>query len=137
MVDVSRWFLVDVRPSGVAVITRTAARYEQIEDIATAFNGVAQLLREHGCIGQVTDLRQAQGRNDEAFEAAMAVHRQKLFKVLPRNAVVVRTVIGKLQVERHMVQDGVDARVFVDLDEAIAALEASEPGPPASGGGAC
>ena len=112
---------MQVLPSAVIIVTRTATRYDVLDDVAVAFGAVTNALQSTpGLRGQVTDLRQVVGRNDAAFESTVAEHRRRFFDVAPRNAIVVRTAIGRLQVVRHVAEDGSNCEVFTDMDEAIA-----------------
>ncbi len=72
------------------------------------------------------DLTRAAGRNDDHFERAIAPERAHLERGFSKVAVVVRSVVGRLQVERHAREDGVNLRAFVDENEALAWLR--EPG---------
>ncbi len=111
---------------GVVVVTRTACRYESTADIESAFAETTRWVNAVGASGKVTgliiDLRQVVGRNDPAFESVIAPHRAAMYRLTPKNAVVVKTATGALQVKRHLEQDGVIAEVFTDLDEALTSM---------------
>jgi hypothetical protein len=64
------------------------------------------------------DLRAAPGRNDPEFEEAIAVHRKRIFERFLAAAIIVRTASGKMQVTRHMRDDGNAVEVFLDVPEA-------------------
>ena len=68
----------------------------------------------------LVDLRAIVGRNDEAFEAALAPLRRQLLQRFERTGVIVRTTIGRLQLERYLSADGIQAQVFSDEAEAMA-----------------
>lgn len=72
--------------------------------------------------GLLLDLRNTVGRNDPDFEKLIAPHRAKLEHGFRKVAVVVRSQVGRLQVERHARDDGVNLRVFLEEDEALAWL---------------
>ena len=75
----------------------------------------------------LVDLRDAVGRNDPAFEEMMKKHRKELFVRFARAAALVRTASGKMQVSRHMREDGLVVGVFLDEDAALAYLDGSGP----------
>lgn len=76
--------------------------------------------------GLLFDVRAVVGRNDDAFEAASLSARRRFIARFGRTAVLVRTLVGRLQGERLAREDQSDARVLVttDLDDAIAFLRA-------------
>lgn len=67
------------------------------------------------------DSRAAPGQNDADFEAAFARYRQRLLEGWPQIAVLVRSVPGKLQLQRHQ-REGLAAEVFTDPAQALACL---------------
>jgi hypothetical protein len=69
------------------------------------------------------DMRAARGRNDPAFEAAMAKHRRRLSEGFRRVAVLVTSQVGRLQVQRYLEQDEIPGRAFLDEAEALRWLE--------------
>ena len=72
------------------------------------------------------DLRQTKGRNDGEFEKQIAPLRTRLEQGFAKVAVLVRSMVGRLQVERHAREDGVNLRVFNDEAEAMAWLSSSD-----------
>ncbi len=68
------------------------------------------------------DLRRVTGRNDEAFEQGIAASRRALFSPFAKRATLVRTMAGKLQIQRLNRTDTMSADVFDDEAEAIAHL---------------
>lgn len=75
---------------------------------------------ERASFGLLLDLRQTTGRNDGDFERLIAPQRTRLQAGFARVAVLVRSVVGRLQVERHAREDGVNLRAFLDEGEALA-----------------
>ncbi|MEZ4385792.1 MAG: hypothetical protein R3A79_31025 [Nannocystaceae bacterium] len=75
-----------------------------------------------GSLGLIVDVRAPVGRNDDAFEDAIRVLRQRFMARFRRVAVLVRTRIGQLQGERFVREDGSQARVRItdDLEAAVA-----------------
>ncbi|MBN8616046.1 MAG: hypothetical protein J0L92_35975 [Deltaproteobacteria bacterium] len=72
--------------------------------------------------GVLIDLRRVTGRNDEAFELGIAPSRRALFGPFAKRATLVRTMAGKLQIQRLNRADTMAADVFDDEAEAIAYL---------------
>lgn len=68
------------------------------------------------------DLRRAIGRNDEAFEQGIAASRRALFGPFRKRATLVRSMAGKLQIQRLNRADTMSADVFDDEAEAVAHL---------------
>jgi hypothetical protein len=105
---------------------RTAAPFPSVEEATAEFRAIAHLTTgirraEHVLL---TDVRDAHGRNDEAFEAAVGQFRAELFAGFLRSATLVKTVAGKLQVQRLNREQRVGGpAVFQDETEAIAYLE--------------
>lgn len=68
------------------------------------------------------DLRQSVGRNDPEFEQRLVERRRELFRRFGRTAVLVRSAIGRLQVQRHIDEDGFSGvvAVFSSEPEALA-----------------
>jgi hypothetical protein len=65
------------------------------------------------------DMRSAHGRNDDAFERAVAPHRAATVSGFRRVAVLVGSLPGQLQVQRHVREDHLgEVRVFAS--EALA-----------------
>lgn len=59
------------------------------------------------------DMRSARGRNDDAFERAVAKHRAATVSGFRRVAVLVQSLHGQLQVQRHVREDKLgEVRVF-------------------------
>jgi hypothetical protein len=70
----------------------------------------------------LVDTRQAPSRNDPEFERAFAPHRAQMLAGFERRAVLVRSLAGKLQVQRHSREDAVDNQVFTEEAKALAWL---------------
>ena len=102
---------------------RTEKRSEDVTAFARSFGGIYDLL-EGGTAERMRlmlDIRVSVGRNDPKFEAALVEPRRELFRRFANTAVIVRTAVGRLQVARHIEDDGFSdkVRVFVDEDEAL------------------
>jgi hypothetical protein len=106
--------------------TRTRVPFPSVEDAVSAFGELARFTAgiDRATHSLLTDLRSAQGRNDEAFESAVAHFRTQLFAGFMRRAILVKTVAGKLQVQRLDREQHLLAQaVFQDEAEALAYLE--------------
>lgn len=112
---------VQVEP-GTLTVRRTAKRSDDMAAFLRSFDGIYDLLgpRRPEQVRLFLDLREAMGRNDPDFERQLTARRQELFRHFSRACVVVRTAVGRLQVQRHIEEDGFSAyvRVFCDEDEA-------------------
>ena len=75
--------------------------------------------------GLLIDLREAIGRNEPAFEQAIAAPRAAFLSKFARRAALVRTVAGKLQEQRLSRESANEMAVFQDEAEAIRHLAAS------------
>jgi hypothetical protein len=70
------------------------------------------------------DMRRAQGRNDDAFEQAVAKHRAATVHGFSGVAVLVQSLHGQLQVQRHVREDKLgEVRVFDSEPQALEWLE--------------
>ncbi|HJL16967.1 MAG TPA: hypothetical protein RMH99_14980 [Sandaracinaceae bacterium LLY-WYZ-13_1] len=111
------WFELDV-DADVALMTRTDAPFADLAEVERVHLDLLEALEEIDVPCLLTDLRAAPGRNDPGFERVLAPIRERIYAAFERRAVVVRSAIGRLQVQRHAEQDGIDMRVFLDPDEA-------------------
>lgn len=108
----------------LVLITRRPAAYPDIPTLHWAFDRIIASLdgvsrSDHRVI---VDSRAALARNDEAFEAAMAVRRPEALRGFSRVVIMVRTVAGKLQIGRHAQADGMAVFICADLRELEAEL---------------
>jgi hypothetical protein len=69
----------------------------------------------------LVDLRRSRANYIPGFEEAMKRARRILLARFHRSAVVVKTAAGMLQVQRHMREDALDTRVFLDDESAALA----------------
>jgi hypothetical protein len=104
---------------------RTSVPYPDEAAMRESFSEVFAALGdlESDDMGLLVDVRSAQGRNDDAFEAAHAPLRERMFKSFSLVAMVVSSVVGKLQVTRYMRVLNVRGDVFFDPVEAEQWLE--------------
>jgi hypothetical protein len=82
----------------------------------TAVNAALDRVRSSR-VGLLVDVRDTPGRNDVDFERAFEPHRARLHAGFARSAVLTRTVVGRMQVNR---QAGADqtTRAFTSEEEA-------------------
>lgn len=119
----SPWFEVAHRREGVVIVARTDREFESIDEIDRAHGEVERVFDSlsRAKLGIVVDLRRARARNDPEFERAMEPHRKRLFDGFARRAIIVKSAVGRLHVQRHARQDGhTDLQVFLDVPSAIA-----------------
>ena len=111
---------------GLVQYTRSAKPLANIDDATTMFRGLvsSSLGIDRRELALLSDIRLAPGRNDDAFESAVASFRNELFRGFCKCAALVRTMAGKLQVRRlnGTVETSVD--VFDDEAAALAFLGA-------------
>jgi hypothetical protein len=108
---------------GIVRYTRSGEPYRSVEEIHEEADRIAGALAPMES-GQrmLVDVRSVAPRNDPDFETAIVELRHKLFKGTSRVAVLVRTAVGALQLQRHMREDGVAANIFDSETQALAYL---------------
>ena len=101
---------------------RSSAPIERLGEVHAAQSAVLDRLEQIACrsFGLLVDLREAPSRNDPEFEEAVKEFRRQLFSSFPRNALLVRTAAGKMQLTRHVRSDGSVSLVKIFNDEAEA-----------------
>lgn len=97
-------------------IARTAAIHPDIATLRASFEGVIAALDSVGRTGRAMlfDTRAPMGRNDPAFDQAMASLRPRIDIGFLRVAVLVRSAVGMLQVRRFVSEDGIERAVGTD-----------------------
>jgi hypothetical protein len=117
----------DIELRGTVVLCRRTARpYLRLQEIDESYAAVQDAYAELDRSGKslLVDLRAARGRNDPAFESVMSKHRRAQLVGFARAALLVRSRVGQMQVERHMREDGLDIPVFAEEREAFAYIAA-------------
>lgn len=93
--------------SRVVRVTRTSAALTALAQVEECWGGVNRALlrldRGEHCL--LIDMRSARGRNDDDFERAVAKHRAATVSGFRRVAVLVQSLHGQLQVQRHVRED--------------------------------
>jgi hypothetical protein len=122
------------RPTRVIRFVRSEAPYASIEEMLAVHERVGKLLdslQRDRCT-LLVDMRLAPLNNNTAFETPAEKARAILVRGFPRVAVLVRTVLGTLQVGRHLRADRSHVGLFNDEELALDHLTArrSEPEEP-------
>ena len=120
------YFSVTLDPAKRLVrVRRTAAPFPDLAAVERVLVVMDRLIRE-GSFGDhclLVDSREAVGRNDEEFEQVMGRFRQQLFGAFERAAMLVQTVVGRLQADRMAREHGgPPLAVFQDEAQAEAYL---------------
>ncbi|XYH92905.1 hypothetical protein ACMHYB_34220 [Sorangium sp. So ce1128] len=110
-------YVVTVDPAAQLVrITRSALPSESPAQFEERWMEVSRALDRAGRNGLslLVDLRAAAGRNDPEFEAAMQRLRPIVMRGFRRVAILVRTTVGALQIQRHLREDGIERMIGSD-----------------------
>ena len=116
----SEWIRV-VEEGGVVRVVRSAAPAPAVDDQANLYADVAAAVKRSGARRVLVDLRGSPpGRNDPEFERASEAWRRALATDFDRVAILVRTAVGKLHIQRLGREIGGAPSVFLDEAEALA-----------------
>lgn len=111
---------------GVLLARRSEKRSGEMHAFLRSFDGFYAALgdAEPSACKLLIDLRKSLGRNDPDFEERLVERRRELFRRFGRTAVLVRTAVGQMQVQRHVEEDGClgIVAVFSSEPEALAWL---------------
>jgi hypothetical protein len=116
------WYSVAIDPAHRLIrVKRSATHFDQIEQAEQSLETIGKLLEKHDTRGYslLIDLRDVVGRNDASFEKMMARSRQRVFGSFERSALLMKSVVGKLQAERMAREHG-GPTIEIYLDEAEA-----------------
>lgn len=118
------FYEIELRRRG-AIVRRTTRRYLALSELAPSFAAIEERLATLPRTADtlLIDLRAAVGRNDPEFEATLAPLRRQLLQKFARAGLLLRSGIGRLQLQRYLADDGIVARVFSDEAEAFAWFE--------------
>lgn len=122
------FYAVALEPDGMVVLRRSDLRVPSLDAQERSLDSICEALRLHlptKAGGLLVDMRDAPPRNDDAFESTVRRFRTEIHAHFVRVAVVVRTIAGKLQVNRLDREQHLDTAthaVFDDEDEARAFL---------------
>jgi hypothetical protein len=113
----------------VVRFARTAAPikdFQQAEsEYLQALSTLDTLDRSH--YGLLIDVRESPLRNDPAFEDFMSRFRERIFSGFARSAVLIKTAVGELQMNRlkreGKLSSGPERKIFRDEEEALLYLQ--------------
>jgi hypothetical protein len=106
-------------PRGLVRLERSPAPFPSLDEMERSFVAIEPILARQAGRKLLLDLRRGPpGRNDDDFEQVVERWRRKLVG-FTRTAVLVRSVAGKLQVQRLAREEGRPANVFQDEVEAL------------------
>lgn len=111
-------------------VVRTSVEIDSLEQIDEAWGSVSRVLTQIDKSSHVLliDMRSARGRNDDEFERRVAPHRAATVHGFPRVAVLVKSLPGQLQVQRHVREDGLgEVHIFVSEQDALDWLASAPP----------
>lgn len=108
-------------------VTRTHTPFPSIDQAIQSNQAVVDLLRARPARFLCLDSRPAPGRNDDEFEQAMRPVFTSYITRFERVAMLVRTAVGRLQMQRLSRSSPVPIGVFSTDEEALAFLV--QPGP--------
>ena len=109
----------------VVVITRFALHWSSLGELHEAFDRIEQALAgipKHRTI-LLVDSREAPMRNDPVFEAAFSERRRRINLGFKKIVVLVRTAVGRLQIQRHAKVDDIPTGVSTEIHEALDYLD--------------
>ncbi len=113
----------------VLVACRTEKHSGDMVEFLRSFDGFYAALGGAQASGfkLLIDLRASVGRNDPEFEERLVERRRELFRRFGQTAVLVRSAVGRMQVQRHVDEDGFSGSVtvFSSEPEALAWLQQS------------
>lgn len=105
----------------VVELVRTREAYASAAELRSYWSDCYERVRTvpPGKFSIVTDLRQPPGRNDEEFERLMGELRRPFYERFKRQAIVVKTWVGRIQVARHTDGDRLPTAIFHGMKEAL------------------
>lgn len=119
------FYAVAVDSEGIARITRLAKGYTSLRQAEDSLDRLQLCIRRlpRGMAAKaLVDLRESPGWNDEAFEKKTVAFRKELTARFRPLVILVRTVVGKLQISRLNRQDAIEALVFDNEQQALSFL---------------
>jgi hypothetical protein len=109
----------------LVIATRSHLHWNSIGELHAAFDRMDQLiavLPRHRTV-LLIDSREAPLRNDPVFESEFEMRRRRFIQGFKRVAALVKTAVGRLQIQRHSKIDNIPIGVFTELDEVRDYLE--------------
>ena len=106
-------------------IVRSAIPYPDVAALehtyGKAYDTIKALRQQDLCM--LVDQRLATGRNDPEFEQATARLRTRMYPLFRKRAILVMSMVGKLQFERLQREDGLERMVSQDEAELLRYLD--------------
>lgn len=108
---------------------RSSRGYPDVAAMEQSYDRMISLVRSfvHRDSVLLSDVRQAPGRNDPAFERAMEEARQRFYPLFRKRGVLVQSTIGKLHINRLIHTDKLERMVSQDEAELLRYLELDPP----------
>lgn len=129
ILDNDRWNIELDQSKALVRVLRKDSQTRSIDEMQRLYAEVDALLNSLGRARHVllVDLRTSPVRNDPEWEQAAGQLRPKLFKGFSRVAVLVKTAVGALQIQRYSREDNLDLHIFFDEQEALVYLAGRRP----------
>ncbi|MEO8878178.1 MAG: hypothetical protein ABI461_21475 [Polyangiaceae bacterium] len=119
--------------NGYIRYTRSSVPYASLDEVRDVHMRIETAARPFASqkIGLLFDIRAAPSRNDDGFEAEILRILTKLTGLFKRHATLVRSMVGRLQVQRMARTRGDDGSpIFSDEREAIAFVSSARKSKP-------
>jgi hypothetical protein len=107
-------------PTGVFRLVRSTKPFQSTDELSVAHDAMLAALESHHARALLIDLRNAPLKSDPEFESVFAPYRTRITRGAARVAVLVRSKVGALQVQRLAKTDRASSSVF---DDEMAAVE--------------
>ena len=108
-------------PGTIIRLQRSNLAHSTPEELENSFRHAAVAIDRLPRTGRVllVDMRQAPGRNEPEFDAALRRVRPLVERQMKRIAVLLRSTVGLLQMKRINHEDGIDRLLTMDEHEAL------------------
>lgn len=119
------WTIFHDREQAFVRVVRSSVPFTDPTQVAATFHELERIVREHALVrGKLLiDSRDAIGRNDPEFEGLANRFRTEVLGGFAASAVLVKSAVGRMQVERmSRERGGIAPTVFTDEAEAYRAL---------------
>jgi hypothetical protein len=121
------WRAEPVNGTAIVLVERSSRPFSSpldVERSCSALNRSLDTQLDRSRHDLLIDLRSVAGRNDPEFERIIQPERIRLQHGFRRIAVLVNSVVGRLQIQRYATRDGAKLRIFQDRSKAIEWLTA-------------
>lgn len=115
-------------PAKLVTFYRTKEKIQDLDVMAKALEGLYEVLSllDRSKLMLLVDLREGPLRSDDTFESASRGFQQKVFGGFSKIAILVRTAVGELQMNRQRREGNTVGRVFREEAEALAYLRSPQ-----------